>query len=376
MRMLLALLCACLLALPVVYAEDAEKTSSPKVKIVDIAAGWGSSMALDDKGQVWVWGENDYGQLATGGRTSSKRPMIVDGLRDVKKINCVNAMCLALTKSGDVYAWGCGKKSEDRSLEPRCSRYPLKIERLNSIVDLCGGWNYAVAIRDSGSVWFFQAITESKDNKPYRILGFPNILSVARSPSGHNVAISSTGTVHVWGFNKYGQLGAGDVADDKPSKLAGVPKATMAAVGNQHTLILDSAGYVWALGLNANAQLGFGDQKDRYIPERIPDFEDVSQIAAAAFHSLALKKDGTVYGWGYNGLGQLGVLRTSKTTKPLKCRALSEIVKIATGREHSLALDKYGNIWGFGSASKGELTISKKDWTDSPVQILFDEQEE
>ena len=49
-------------------------TSLADKKIIDIAAGKGFSLAVDDKGEVYGWGSAQYGVLGNGDNSQKKLP--------------------------------------------------------------------------------------------------------------------------------------------------------------------------------------------------------------------------------------------------------------------------------------------------------------
>ena len=57
-----------------VLSEDA---NSPLQDIIYIAAGTNYSVAVNKKGEVWTWGQNNYGQLGDGTKTAKYTPVIV-----------------------------------------------------------------------------------------------------------------------------------------------------------------------------------------------------------------------------------------------------------------------------------------------------------
>ena len=71
-------------------------------------------MGLDINGEVWVWGNNDYGQLAQGAGPSSPMPTIIDfnfgktgnSNRYIVKIAAGARHALALDNEGNVWVWG------------------------------------------------------------------------------------------------------------------------------------------------------------------------------------------------------------------------------------------------------------------------------
>ena len=74
-------------------------------KFTAVAAGNRHSVALDENGIVWAFGDNQFGQLGRGTRTGSE-PALVPGLSGVIKISADGNHNLALDSHGNVFAWG------------------------------------------------------------------------------------------------------------------------------------------------------------------------------------------------------------------------------------------------------------------------------
>lgn len=97
-------------ATPVVAAG----TLAPLTGIVSVSAGYSTGMALTATGNVYVWGENNYGQLAQGTQTQNgslavlaKAPATQSGnLSGIKAISAGGNHQMALTATGEVLAWG------------------------------------------------------------------------------------------------------------------------------------------------------------------------------------------------------------------------------------------------------------------------------
>lgn len=62
-----------------------------KVKL--IAVGAFHNLALLEDGNLWVWGNNEYGQLGTGDTQPRSQPVPVQGLSGLKLV------CFVLTTS-------------------------------------------------------------------------------------------------------------------------------------------------------------------------------------------------------------------------------------------------------------------------------------
>lgn len=79
--------------------------------VVDIACGWDHSIALTADGRVYVWGENDHGQVGNNSKSNRNDPGIVSaaGVLNGKTVAAVtggDSHTTALTTEGRVYDWG------------------------------------------------------------------------------------------------------------------------------------------------------------------------------------------------------------------------------------------------------------------------------
>lgn len=103
--------------------NKAENTSKPqRIKFFDdkniksIYCGLSHTALITDKGHVYMFGENRYGQLGQGNINDLTRenPKIVPYLaeKDIKitKVCCTVNNTIALSEDGDVFSWGFGGK--------------------------------------------------------------------------------------------------------------------------------------------------------------------------------------------------------------------------------------------------------------------------
>ncbi|XWS56618.1 hypothetical protein CRYUN_Cryun09bG0101800 [Craigia yunnanensis] len=258
-------------------------TLNPGVRIVTVAAGGRHTLALSDIGQVWGWGYGGEGQLGLGSRirmVSSPHPVPciepssygkdrtialsrgslssegqsfrVPGSY-VKEIACGGRHSAVITDAGAVltFGWGlygqCGQGSTDDELSPTCVSSLLGI-RIESVA--AGLW-HTVCVSADGDVYAFggnqfgQLGTggDQAETLP-RLLDAPSLenthVKVVSCGARHSAVITEDGKVFCWGWNKYGQLGLGDVIDRNiPSEviIEGCGPKNIAC-GWWHTLLL------------------------------------------------------------------------------------------------------------------------------------------
>lgn len=83
-------------------------------------------------GQVWSWGDGDYGKLGRGGSDGCKSPKLVEKLQDldIVKVCCGSQFSVALTKDGQVYTWGKGDNQRLGHGTDEHVRYPKLLDSL------------------------------------------------------------------------------------------------------------------------------------------------------------------------------------------------------------------------------------------------------
>lgn len=343
------------------------------IGIVDFAVGGMHTLALDKNNKIWSWGNNDMGVL--GRNTSLKTetpigtktenedsdsddddnlneaesiPAPVEGLPKDEKIVQLAAtdnMSLALTASGEIYAWGTFRNNEGVlgfSRDVRIQKEPAKIEGLDKIVQLATGKDHVLALDEKGLVYAWgngqqqQLGRRIMDRDPLssldpRSVGIKGIKYIACGEY-HSLAINKAGKVLVWGLNQFGQCGiSGMVADNSVVMRPTVIKALTGkdivslAGGEHHTLAVSSSGDVYAFGRYDMKEIGIPESKLPLddcvkdprghvrclpVPTKLDSLPPIASVAAGPHHSLALTKDGAVYAWGFAdtfavGLGML-----------------------------------------------------------------------
>ncbi|ETR73398.1 MAG: hypothetical protein OMM_00995 [Candidatus Magnetoglobus multicellularis str. Araruama] len=139
----------------------------------------------------------------------------------------------------------------------------------------------------------------------------------------HAAAVTSDGTVYVWGNNDFSQLGiASVVSADTPQCLESLNNIQSLALGYHHSMALDQDGKLWAWGTNTFGQTGIDSLEPVETPMPLIHDSDnqtlplMIAIDAGKFHSVALDHFGILWTWGYNDWGQLGNGTFTKHTRP------------------------------------------------------------
>jgi alpha-tubulin suppressor-like RCC1 family protein len=306
--------------------------------IKSIAAGNSYTLALTESGEVYAWGLNDSGRLGLGDTENRLTPTKVPGLTKVKAIAAGGGHALALTESGEVYAWGL---------------------------------NYGEL-----------GLGDTEDRlTPTKVPGLSVVKAIAAGLS-HSLALTETGEVYAWGINNYGQLGLGDSQDRlTPTKIPGLARVKAIAAGWDYSLALTESGEVYTWGSNNLGRLGLADTQDRLTPTRVPGLTTIKAIAAGAYHSLALAESGDVYSWGLKGDEYGGLLKSDgleyikvllkavRHRTPTKVPGLIRVRAIAAGEGYSLALTESGEVYAWGWNEHGQLGLGDTAVRLTPTKV-------
>jgi alpha-tubulin suppressor-like RCC1 family protein len=128
--------------------------------IVAISAGQTNSMALDENGNVWSWGENNLGQLGDGNTTNSDIAVEVPLPATAAQIyaggdDSSNGQQLALLTNGQVWMWGSDAWEQlgNGEEEPH-SDTPVEVQGLpDNVVYAVTGGTESYALDSDGNVW-------------------------------------------------------------------------------------------------------------------------------------------------------------------------------------------------------------------------------
>lgn len=145
--------------------------------IVAIASSRHVNIALDQKGDVYIWG---YGHGNWSGESSVRK---LDGLSNIVAISARNdgAHLMALDSSGNCYAWGHNYYSQLGTQDYSNKGSPTLVA--TNVIDILAGESFSYIVKDDwslwcsgsnhgGSIWLDKNITSS--NKFIRIL-YPDV---------------------------------------------------------------------------------------------------------------------------------------------------------------------------------------------------------
>lgn len=345
--------------------------------VVSVSFNQNHSSVLTKDGKVYTWGSDSNGELGRGdtereictGKVANCRLNIgeVEGLSDVVAISSGYAHRLALTKAGEVWAFGSNSQGQlglDVSVTNSSTPVKVKFDNANigKVIQVIASSDSSYVLDDKGQVW-------------------------------------------AWGSNEYGNLGNEKICDEydktlTPNCLANVSTPTLVpftsdvkiaelAVGRDHVLAMTDKGQVYGWGLNFSSQVGYhGDEvintasawaENIGTPTLLPwsSEKPAKHIYANGNTSYVMLADNKVYPWGTFGEtgadGKTAYVDLSEPTD--KLTHLTEVTDMAVGALHQLARRKDGGIWSWGWSFEGSLgggaTVTNIWMYNTPVKVVM-----
>lgn len=233
------------------------------------------------------------------------------------------------------------------------------------VAQVTAGAYHTCAVKGDGTLWCWGANGAGQlgggqtpdKHSPVQIGALGGAVRSAAAGSEHTCAVKSDGSLWCWGWNYYGQVGAG-TADKEwfplQVPLGGV--VVTVATGDNHTCAITADNTLWCWGDNEHGQLGDGTTDNQHSPEQIAAAGEVASVAAGGGHTCAIKTDGSLWCWGWNASGQLGDGTTTNRLSPTKVDALgNDTTSVVAGDRHTCALTADGTAWCWGDNVYGQL---------------------
>ncbi|GJP40486.1 hypothetical protein CLOM_g164 [Closterium sp. NIES-68] len=259
--------------------------------VVAVAAAAFHSAAIDDAGQMYLWGGNAASQVGLGSRGPSKvhSPRVPEALRGVsiQHMALGGQHTLAVTADGQLLSWGKGSLGHG----------PLPL--------------------------FSRLSRKSSETIPRLVHAMANT-KVVRVAAGmlHSACVDDSGRLFVFGGNRFAQLGLGDHKDrEEPVEVASLQHAvTDVSCGGYHTAAVTGPGHLFTWGANEYGCLGHGPRHSppSAVPVKVAGRlagKRVVQVSCGWKHtaavacgadageeqSLCAAAVGRLYTWGWGG---------------------------------------------------------------------------
>ena len=349
---------------------DAKNAASdaalPPAGIREISLGYKDTCAVREDGRVACWGRNSSGQLGSGTEVKGAHglPSIVARSGDALAVSIGSNHACAILASGDVDCWGDDFFGELGDGTRTSTPYPRGVAGAHGVTNLAtsGAFSCAATLGGSALCWgtdFFGELgddgTKALSPIPVPVPGLKGVVAVAAGQE-HACALLASGRVQCWGANGCRQLGNATLEGQAtPADVEGVADSVAVAAGLVHTCALGADGTVRCWGYDGYGALGVGSHADSARALPVLGISDATAIAAGGFDTCALHRDGAVSCWGRNDSGELGDGTTTDTSAPVRVNGISGAGQVAVGEGHACALLARSKMVCWGANDFGQL---------------------
>lgn len=360
-------------------ASEGACVTNPKA----IAVGAQHTCVAVANGDVYCWGDNQYGQLGDGSVAPSVSPVKVSGVSDVVALSAGGSFTCAATEAGQVNCWGSHPWSEDVNF----GLTPERVGQLNDVVSISSGSDHTCAVTEAGQVYCWglnfsgilgdEAAPSGKE--PVLVEGLEGVKAIVATDMT-NCALRDNGSAACWGSNYFGLLGDGSEVDPNdyyaysatPVDVVELTDAVTIVGHRESFCALRADGGVSCWGVVPEFITG----SSHSTPVAMPDLGEVVGLFGNSGGFCVTRPDQTAACWGYNGEGGLGNGSLQSSATPVTVSGLTDVVAVvgSSAALHSCALRSNGSVacWGRNDAGQlggGEVGLGQSS---TPVEVAGD----
>ena len=318
-----------------------------------ISGRWGHYGIIDQKGILYMAGNNRFGQLGNGTTIDSIRPMAIPFTKRVIGISCERDYTAALTVDGKIYLWGdlsslaqideflTGNIEWTKSghikpiLTPRLFNFPHPAIKIHAgpctlgiittdqtpyfidyttpidikALDIDFVQNKYAIIGTDGKLYMWNFKSEQPKHVP-----LPELIKQVSFGNSHYAVLSISGNVYIWGSNRFGELGLPVIELKVPTKLDLPSPISFISMGLDTSAALTRDGKLYMWGSNFNGKILNEDQApdwvnlkpsgyiSNYVPRPIQISIErlvINYVEVSETYTLAVTDDGAVNYWGW-----------------------------------------------------------------------------
>jgi alpha-tubulin suppressor-like RCC1 family protein len=238
--------------------------------ISSFSLGFEYTCAITTDNNPYCWGYNGYGQLGDGTTINRLSPVAVQGL-PASSANFLIARythSCSIMNNGDLYCWGnneYGQLGDGTTVNKLSATY---INGVSNAIDVTTGYFHTCALTSDGTLYCwglnnfgqFGDGTTNPSLTPVEIGNYPTAASLG-SGGYHTCMVFNDGSISCWGRNLDGELGDGTTNNAySPISISGISEVAALDGGGTHTCAITTSGGMYCWGNNNKEQLSMGGQ--------------------------------------------------------------------------------------------------------------------
>ena len=303
----------------VLFPDDGEESALSlklnfPIKVAKIACGSSFSIALTTGGHLYSWGFGKSGSLGLGRRSESYYPSRIEHTYDTNHrcvdmvdISCGSSHSLAVDQEGSIFSWGNGQGGRLGHGSEVGENQPRKIEAFQGkpvrLIE-AGDASSACITHDSNLYMWGSGLNGRLGNGTKHNLLLPEMSQELKKKQVQSITMGTNttfamiddGKVLAWGSSKNGKLGF-ELPQGKnyelPREVVRLAGHTIyqIAAGPFHTLCLTTKGKILAMGNSKDGKLGIKPEDHSVQDVELPTFithqerGDESEITFFQFES-------------------------------------------------------------------------------------------
>ncbi|MCL2873716.1 MAG: stalk domain-containing protein [Defluviitaleaceae bacterium] len=306
--------------------------------VAAVFAGGSYTMAITNDGELWAWGNNQWGQLGDGTMTSRLNPVKI--MDNVVTVSTSSMYALAVRTDGSLWAWGSNIFGQFGNGIRTGIEQSTPVRIMEDVISVSSGTDHVLAIRSDGSLWawglnsFGQLGNGTSNPSDADIRNNPGFGSreiyaasvpekimdgviSATATESRSMAVSENGGLYIWGWDNGSHINShGDSAMYLSSPTRIIDDARFATQNNEfiaRTYVITEDGTLIA---NESLRNLRGEYLRRFLLEET--LGNVVFVSADTNHTLAITEDGSLWAWGLNDRGQLGNGTNNTSIAPIR----------------------------------------------------------
>ena len=366
------------------------------LKIVDIAAGTDHNLDLDEDGNLWAWGRNDFGQIGNGTTIDQPTPVQIMRGHKFKKISAGNGFSAAIDVDGYLYGWGneCNPCLSSKLIPTLVSDSKLYKDvhcsyDSTQLVDKTSdrkyfGYTHFFDWKYKAGKYYQVTTKQCKFDYHTVLLSYNSYRAFTFKPnysSGDNFA-------YLQEYSTSENIMSADGLYYLVRPASGYRYHSFA----QYEFFVLESGKLIYNNMESNFRTYDYPETSRHLffPElELSSLENeflINVSVRKVFDSSStgnssayfLNDKGKIYSVGYNGqnnfLGNQNYIGTEMVTIPVEVQSEAKFTKVSAGKNHVLALDENGKVYSWGNNAYGQLGHDDTTIRTIPTMIkTFDE---
>ncbi|CAG9326161.1 unnamed protein product [Blepharisma stoltei] len=337
------------------------------IKMASISCGAHHTVGLSSYGNIYTWGRylyptNEENQVKYGNKTI---PSLLDPVKHIKfsKVSAGSGHTLALDNLGQVWSWGDGMQGQLGHGEKRNEFYPKIIEELQllKVIDIAAGGQHSACIKDTGEVCIWGR--NNAGQLGTRDLADRLSPTIVILPENHKIKEVFCGTWHTVAVSdaipRIMKWGSGNPLPTRVPMFDDHNNSPrIVSCGGEFTYVLTSFGELFYIP---------EPNRDNANPNIIKEsFTGIINIGCGGTFSLILLQNGNILAKGENKQGQLGVGDFTNRNEWTSVKGLTgiHVESISCGSTHCGAVVRFENLaYDLLSASTSESWSDLNIWS-------------